>query len=94
MSAPARGQKVRFNDKLDHLQARHPYAYNLVVGGVIGLVLVLLGFPWPLGVAYVVSWTVLRGYLWGEGRILRRQYDARVVRVEQERAEKHRRRFG
>jgi hypothetical protein len=87
------GEKVRFNDKLDHLQARHPFRYNLATGGIIALVVVLLvGFHWLIGVLYAISWAGLRAYLWGDGRILRRQYDARVIRVAEERAAKRRRR--
>ena len=33
---PAEPAKVRFNEKLDHLQARRPFTYNLVTGALIG----------------------------------------------------------
>jgi hypothetical protein len=84
---------MRFNEKLDHLQARHPYRYNLATGALIGGVLALVGFPWVVGVLYAASWAAVRGYLWGDGRILRRQYEARVVRVAAEKEAKRRRRF-
>jgi hypothetical protein len=83
----------RFNEKLDHLQARHPFSYNLVTGALIGLVLALLGFHWTVAVFYVLSWAAVRAFLWGDGRILRRQYEARVVRVKAEKEAKRRRRF-
>jgi hypothetical protein len=83
--------KVRFNEKLDHLQARHPFQYNLVSGALIAALFVLLfQIHWLYAVLYVVSWAALRWYLWGEGRILRRQYDVRVVRVAEEKAAKRR----
>ena len=89
----AEPEKVRFNDQLDHLQARRPFAYNLVTGALIAVPLVLIfEIHWAYAVFYVLSWATLRRFLWGEGRILRRQYEARVVRVEAERAEKRRRR--
>jgi hypothetical protein len=84
--------KVRFNERLDHLQARHPFRYNLVTGAVIGLVLLAFGFHWVWAVAYPICWAALRAFLWGEGRILRRQYDARTIRVAQEQAAKRRQR--
>ncbi len=84
-------EKVRFNEKLDHLQARRPFAYNLVTGALIGLVFVLVfQFHWILGVLYMLSWASLRAYLWGDGRIMRRQYDARLVRVAQQKAAQRR----
>ena len=43
--------------------------------------MLLVGFHWLFGVLYAVSWAGLRAFLWGEGRILRRQYEARLVRV-------------
>ena len=42
---PADPAKVRFNEKLDHLQARRPFTYNLVTGALIGLVLLLVRRP-------------------------------------------------
>jgi hypothetical protein len=77
--------KVRFNEKLDHLQARHPFTYNLVTGAILGGIAALIGFPFVLAAIYVVSWAALRWYLWRPGRILRRQYETRLVRVEAER---------
>jgi hypothetical protein len=87
---PATG-KVRFNEKLDHLQARHPFRYNLATGALIGIVLVLIGFEVVAAGTFALSWAALRGFLWGDGRILRRQYEARVVRVAAEKAAKRRR---
>lgn len=84
--------KVRFNERLDHLQARRPFLYNLVTGAVIGLVLLAIGFHWFWAVAYPLTWAALRAFLWGDGRILRRQYDGRQVRVAQEQADKRRQR--
>jgi hypothetical protein len=81
----------RFNEKLDHLQAARPFPYNLAVGLVVGMLGVLLGFHWLVAPLYALSYAGIRTYLWGEGRILRRQYDARKVRAEAERAERRRR---
>ena len=91
MSTAPDGGKVRFNEKLDHLQARHPYRYNLATGLLIAIVLVLIGFEPVVALTFAVSWAALRGFLGGEGRILRRQYEARVVRVAAEKAAKRRR---
>lgn len=82
----------RFNEKLDDLQARRPFLYNLGTGALIGLVLLVLRFHWIWAVAYALSWATLRAFLWGEGRILRRQYEARTVRAAQEKADKRRNR--
>lgn len=73
--------KLAWNERLDHLQAAHPFRYNLVTGGVIGIIGVLLGFHWSLAVAYVLCWAGLRAFLWRGGGVLRRQYDERQVRV-------------
>ncbi len=80
----------RANERLDHLQAAHPFLYNLGSGVLIGLVLRLFGFAWIWAAAYALSWALLRAFLWGEGRILRRQYDVRVARVAEEQAAKRR----
>ncbi len=80
----------RANERLDHLQAVHPFLYNLGTGVLIGLVLRLFGFAWIWAAAYALSWALLRAFLWGEGRILRRQYDIRVARVAEEQAAKRR----
>jgi hypothetical protein len=89
----AEPDKVRFNEKLDHLQARRPFLFNLATGLLIGVPLALIfRIHWSFVVLYALSWAVLRWYLWGEGRILRRQYEARIVRVAEERAEKRRQR--
>jgi len=84
--------KPRFNEKLDHLQARRPFLYNLGTGALIGLVLLVLQFHWIWAVAYALSWAAVRALLWGDGRILRRQYEARTARAAQEKAEKRRQR--
>jgi hypothetical protein len=89
---PAEPEKVRFNEKLDHLQAQRPFTYNLVTGALIGLVLLALGAHPGFVAAYVVSWATLRWFLWRDGRILRRQYEARQVRVAAEREAKRRQR--
>jgi hypothetical protein len=81
----------RFNERLDHLQARHPFWYNLATGGLIGLVLLAFGFHPVIVGLYALSWAVLRAYLWGDGRILRRQYEVRLVRVAAEKEAKRRR---
>ena len=89
---PLDPDKIRFNEKLDHLQARRPFTYNLVTGALIGLVLLLFGVHWTVIAAYVVSWASLRWFLWRDGRILRRQYEARQVRVAAEKEAKRRER--
>ncbi len=90
---PAEPAKVRFNERLDHLQARRPFTYNLVTGALIGLVLLLVfAAPWWVVVAYALSWAAIRWFLWKDGRILRRQYEARQVRVAAEREAKRRQR--
>jgi len=87
---PAEPAKVRFNEKLDHLQARRPFTYNLVTGMLIGAVLLLFRVHWSVVIAYALSWAALRWYLWRDGRILRRQYEARQVRVAAEKEAKRR----
>jgi O-antigen/teichoic acid export membrane protein len=89
---PADPDKVRFNEKLDHLQARRPFTYNLATGALIGVVLLLLGFHWAVVIAYALSWAAVRWFLWKDGRILQRQYEARQVRVAAEKEAKRRRR--
>jgi hypothetical protein len=92
MSA-AEPQKVRFNEKLDHLQARKPFVYNLVTGLLVGIPLALiLGVHWVFVVLYALTWAALRWYLWSDGRILRRQYEVRLERVAEEQAAKRRQR--
>ncbi len=81
----------RFNERLDHLQARRPFLYNLATGAVIGLVLVLFGVDSTFVALYVLSWATLRAYLWRDGRVLRRQYEMRTVRMEAAKAERRRR---
>jgi hypothetical protein len=81
-------------EKLDDLQAAHPFAYNLAVGVVVGALLLLFGVH-PLFVAlYAVSYAALRWILWQDGRILRRQYEARAVRWKEQQRERRRRRGG
>ena len=87
---PLDPDKVRFNEKLDHLQARRPFTFNLVTGTLIGVVLLLIGLPVVLVVPYVLSWAAVRWFLWRPGRILRRQYEARVVRVAADKEAKRR----
>jgi hypothetical protein len=87
---PLDPDKVRFNEKLDHLQARRPFTFNLVTGALIGVVLLLVGSPAALVGAYVLSWAGVRWFLWRDGRILRRQYEARVVRVAADKEAKRR----
>lgn len=79
-------------EKLDDLQAAHPFPYNLVVGLLVGLVLFAIGLP-PVFVAiYAVSYAGLRWYLWQDGRVLHRQYEARADRWAQKQAERKRQR--
>lgn len=92
MSGEAGGEPQRLNERLDHLQAQHPFSYNLATGALVGVVLGLLGFAWWMAAGYALAWATLRAYLWGEGRILRRQYEVRVVRVAEEKAAKRRQR--
>jgi hypothetical protein len=88
---PASDTPQRLNEKLDHLQARHPFSYNLATGALIGVVIAWLGFAWWIAVGYALAWACVRAYLWGGERILRRQYEVRVVRVAEEKAAKRRR---
>jgi len=83
-------EKVRFNEKLDHLQARRPFTYNLVTGALVGLVLLLFGVHWAAVVAWVVCWAAFRWFLWRPGRLLQRQYEVRQVRVAEQKAAKRR----
>ena len=90
---PAESGPLRFNERLDHLQAQHPFAYNLVTGALLsGLVVLLFSLHWSLALLYALSWATIRWYLWRDGHILRRQYEARVVRVAAARAERRRQR--
>ncbi len=79
---------ARLNEKLDHLQADHPFLYNLGTGALIGLVLLFFGFALIWAAAYAVSWALIRAFLWRDGRILRRQYEMRVARVAEQQAAK------
>ncbi|MFL6205661.1 MAG: hypothetical protein ACJ739_09955 [Acidimicrobiales bacterium] len=82
--------KVRFNEKLDHLQARRPFTYNLVTGVLIGLVLLAIGAHWTIVIVYALSWATVRWFLWRPGHILQRQYEVRQVRVAQAKEAKRR----
>ncbi len=91
MSAGVGSDDGRSNlEKLDDLQAAHPFAYNLVVGSIVGVALLLLTVPPVLVAAYAVSYAALRWFLWQPGRVLRRQYDARAQRWKAKQAAKRR----
>lgn len=79
-------------EKLDDLQHAHPFPYNLVVGLLMGLVLWLIGMHPVVAVAYALCYAALRWYLWQEGRVLHRQYEARAVRWAAKQAERKRKR--
>ncbi|MGH9273003.1 MAG: hypothetical protein ACRDZU_00020 [Acidimicrobiales bacterium] len=78
-------------EKLDDLQAAHPFPYNLVVGLLVGLVLLAIGIHPVLVAIYALSYAALRWYLWQDGRVLHRQYEARAVRWAEKQAERKRR---
>lgn len=87
------GDDARSNlEKLDDLQAAHPFPYNLVVGLLVGLLLVVFSFHPVLVLIYALSYATLRWFLWQEGRVLRRQYEARAIRWAEKQAERRRRR--
>ena len=96
MGEPAGPADQRSNlEKLDDLQAHHPFPYNLVVGLVVGVLAWLIFGVHPLlGAAYAVVYAGVRWYLWQPGRVLHRQYEARAVRWKQAQAERRRRRAG
>ena len=79
-------------EKLDDLQAAHPFAYNLVVGLLVGLVALVFSFSPILVALYAVSYASLRWFLWQPGRVLRRQYEARAVRWAEKQARRRRER--
>jgi hypothetical protein len=79
-------------EKLDDLQATHPFPYNLVVGLVVGIALFAIGVPPALVALYALLYAGLRWYLWQDGRILHRQYEARRVRWATRQAERRRQR--
>lgn len=85
MTPGAGAPKVAWNERLDHLQAAHPFRYNVVTGAVLGLIGVLVGFHWALALAYVLCWAGIRAFFWRDGAVLRRQYDERQLRVAAER---------
>jgi hypothetical protein len=82
----------RFNEKLDHLQAAHPFRYNLATGALIGVALLIVGLHPALVAGYALSWAAVRAWLWRDGHILRRQYEVRLVRVAKAGAAKRRQR--
>ena len=93
MSDQGSGADARSNlEKLDDLQAARPFTYNLVVGLLVGLLLVVFSFHPLLVLLYALSYASLRWYLWQEGRILHRQYEARAVRWAEKQAERRRQR--
>lgn len=82
-------------EKLDDLQAAHPFPYNLVVGLLVaGFVWAVFGLDPVLALAYAVAYAALRWFLWQPGRVLHRQYEARAIRWKQTQAERKRRRAG
>ena len=81
--------KVHVNEKLDHLQARRPFTYNLATGTLIGLVLLLFGVHWAVVATYALSWAAIRWFLWRPNRILRRQYEVRQMRVAAQKKDRH-----
>jgi hypothetical protein len=90
---PDEPQDERSNlEKLDDLQAAHPFAYNLAVGALVGLVVVLIFSVAPvLGAAYALAYATVRWYLWQPGRVLHRQYAVRAERWAATQAERRRR---
>jgi hypothetical protein len=93
VTGPGSGRDERSNlEKLDDLQAARPFTYNLVVGLLVGLLLVVFRFHPILVLIYALSYASLRWFLWQEGRVLRRQYEARAVRWAEKQAERRRQR--
>ena len=94
MTPPAGAGDTRSNlEKLDDLQAAHPFPYNVVTGLLVGLLAWLLFRVHPVLVAaYALSYAALRWYLWQDGRVLHRQYEARRARWVEQQAERRRRR--
>lgn len=93
---PDGGRDERSNlEKLDDLQAAHPFPYNVVFGLMVGVVAWLLFRVPPLLVAaYALAYGALRWYLWQPGRVLHRQYEERALRWKQAQADRRRRRAG
>jgi hypothetical protein len=87
-----RGDQRSNLERLDDLQAAHPFPYNFAVGLVMGLVLFAIGLPFVFAVLYALTYAALRWFLWQEGRVLQRQYEARGVRWAQKQAERRRQR--
>jgi hypothetical protein len=78
-------------EKLDDLQAAHPFPYNIVVGVLVGLILFAIGLPLVFVAIYALSYAGLRWFLWQDGRVLHRQYEARADRWAEKQAERKRR---
>lgn len=93
---PDAGRDERSNlERLDDLQAAHPFPYNVVVGLVVGAVAwVFFGLHPILVAAYALAYGALRWYLWQPGRVLHRQYEARAIRWKQAQADRRRQRGG
>jgi hypothetical protein len=92
MAAPSPRDERSNLEKLDDLQAAHPFAYNLLAGLLMGMVLLLIGFHPVTVPIYALSYATLRWFLWQPGRLLHRQYDARSVRWRQKQAARRRNR--
>jgi hypothetical protein len=92
VSPPVEEPDNRSNlEKLDDLQAARPFTYNAVVGAVVGSALLLFGVHPVLIAVYALSYGALRWYLWQDGRVLHRQYEARAARWAAKQAERRRR---
>ncbi len=79
-------------EKLDDLQAAHPFPYNVVVGAATGLVFLVFGFAPILVPIYALSYGALRWFLWQDGRVLHRQYESRAARWAEKKAARRRNR--
>lgn len=92
MNSPQGEADHRSNlEKLDDLQAAHPFRYNLVVGALVGSVVLLpIGVQPALVAMYAVIYASLRWFLWQDGRLLHRQYTARASRWAAKRAARRR----
>jgi hypothetical protein len=77
-------------ERLDDLQAAHPFPYNLVVGALMGLVLLAFAFHPIVVPLYALTYATVRWFLWQDGRVLRKQYDARSARWASKRAQRRR----
>ncbi len=91
MSEPVGEDDRRSNlERLDDLQAARPLTYNLVVGLIVGALLLPFGVHVALVTAYALTYAALRWFLWQDGRVLRRQYEARAVRWAEKQAQRRR----